>query len=160
MFQYSNLSRWFAIPLRLIVGFGFMQHGYAKWTRGPESFALVLHALAVPYPHWMAWLTILTEFLGGAAVLAGAFVPWVSIPMAAVLLVAMFTVHLQYGFSSIKLMSIGPMGAHFGPPGTEVDLLYLACLAALVLGGSGPYALDSWLRFRATSRTMKSTLQT
>lgn len=28
----------------------------------------------------------------------------------------------------------------FGPPGYELNLLYLACLAALVLGGSGPLA--------------------
>ena len=30
--------------------------------------------------------------------------------------------------------------------GYEVDLLYLACLAALVLGGSGPMAIDGYLR--------------
>jgi putative oxidoreductase len=37
-------------------------------------------------------------------VLLGALVPLASIPMAAVLLVAMFAVHLPYGFSSIKLL--------------------------------------------------------
>jgi putative oxidoreductase len=69
--------------------------------------------------------------------------------MAALLLVAMFTVHLPYGFSSIKLISVAPGGAaQFGPPGYEVDLLYLACLAALVLGGSGPMAIDNYLRKR------------
>jgi hypothetical protein len=30
---------WWALPLRLIVGFGFMEHGYAKLARGPEVFA-------------------------------------------------------------------------------------------------------------------------
>jgi putative oxidoreductase len=44
-------------------------------------------------------------------------------------------VHLPYGFSSIKLLSVTAAGAQFGPPGYEVNLLYLACLAALVLGG-------------------------
>ena len=68
--------------------------------------------------------------------------------MAAVLLVAMFTVHLPYGFSSIKLMAVTPAGAQFGPPGFEVDLLYLACLAALVLGGHGPFAVDGLIRKR------------
>ena len=38
----------YAIPLRLIVGFGFMEHGYAKLARGTESFAAILHALGVP----------------------------------------------------------------------------------------------------------------
>ena len=68
--------------------------------------------------------------------------------MAAVLLVASLTVHLPYGFSSIKLQSVTAAGAQFGPPGYEVDLLYLACLAALVLGGSGPFALDRLLARR------------
>jgi uncharacterized membrane protein YphA (DoxX/SURF4 family) len=49
----------------------------------------------------MVWLTILTELLGGLAVLLSAFVPLVSVPMAGVLLVAMFSVHWQYGVSSI-----------------------------------------------------------
>lgn len=62
------LRRWSAIPLRLIVGYGFLAHGYAKVMNGPQ----------------------------------------------------------------------------FGPPGYETDLLYFGALAALVLGGSGPLALDRW----------------
>jgi putative oxidoreductase len=119
-----------------------MEHGYAKLMKGPEAFASVLHALGVPAPHWMAWLTILTELLGGFAVLLGAFVPLVSVPMAAVLLVAIFSVHWRYGFSSIKLVAVTPAGAIFGPPGYECDLLYLACLVGLVLLGSGPISID------------------
>jgi putative oxidoreductase len=65
---------------------------------------------------------------------------------AALLLVAIFTVHLPYGFSSIKLMAVTSAGAQFGPVGYECNLLYLACLAALVLGGSGPLAIDGLLR--------------
>jgi putative oxidoreductase len=90
----------------------------------------------------MAWLTILTEVFGGLAVLLGAFVALISLPMAALLFVAIFTVHLPYGFSSIKLMSVISGHAQFGPPGYECDLLYLACLATLVLGGSGPMSID------------------
>jgi len=142
----SALARWAPIPLRLIVGYGFMQHGFAKLSKGPEAFATILHAIGVPAPHLMAWLTILTEVFGGLAVLLGALVPLASLPMAAVLLVAMFTVHLPYGFSSIKIMSVVSGRAQFGPPGYECDLLYLACLAALVLGGSGPLAIDGYLR--------------
>jgi putative oxidoreductase len=94
---------WWALPLRLIVGYGFMEHGYA-----------------------------------GLAVLIGALVPLVSVPMTIVLIVAVLTVHLPNGFSSIKLLAVTPAGVQFGQPGYETDLLYLACLAALVLGGSGP----------------------
>lgn len=144
----EQVAPWSPIPLRLIVGFGFLQHGFAKLPKGPEGFTHILHAIGVPAPHFMAWLTILVEIVGGFAVLMGALVPLVSVPMAAVLLVAMFTVHLPYGFSSIKLMSVTSGKAHFGPPGYECDLLYLACLAALVLGGSGPMAVDGYLKRR------------
>jgi len=48
---------------------------------------------------------------------ARVFVTLASIPMAAVLLVAMFTVHLPYGFSSIKLQAVTAAGAQFGSAG-------------------------------------------
>src|SRR5258708_29747796 len=140
------LARWTPIPLRLIVGYGFMEHGFAKLSKGPEVFASILHAIGVPAPHLMAWITILTELVGGLAVLLGAFVTLVSLPMAGLLFVAMLSVHLPYGFSSIKLLSVTSGRAQFGPPGYELDLLYLACLAALVFGGSGPMAIDGLLR--------------
>ena len=140
------IARWAPIPLRLIVGYGFMEHGFAKLSKGPDAFAAILHALAVPAPHFMAWVTILTELFGGLAILLGCFVSLISFPMAALLFVAIFTVHLPYGFSSIKLMAVTATGAQFGPPGYECDLLYLACLLALVLGGSGPLAIDGLLR--------------
>ena len=142
------VAKWAPIPLRLIVGYGFMEHGFAKLARGPDIFANILHAIGAPLSHFMAWSTILIEIFGGLAVLLGAAVALVSLPMAVVLFVAMFTVHLPYGFSSIKLLSITAAGAQFGQPGYETDLLYLACLAAIVLGGSGPLAIDGLVRKR------------
>lgn len=143
--NFSKLQRWAPVPVRLIVGYGFIAHGYAKVIRGPEHFVQILQALSVPAPHLLGWATILTELVGGFAVLAGALVPLVSVPMAATLLAAMFTVHLPYGFLAIKLQAVTDAGVQFGKPGYEVDLLYLACLASLVLGGSGPLAVDGLL---------------
>jgi putative oxidoreductase len=142
------LALWAPLPLRLIVGYGFFVHGLAKLQKGPENFVNIVHAIGTPLPHFMAWLTILVELLGGLAVMAGAFVEFLSIPMAAVLLVAMFTVHIQFGFTSIKLMAVTADGPKFGPPGIETDLLYLACLAALVVLGSGPLSVDKWIERR------------
>jgi putative oxidoreductase len=144
----ERLGRWSPLPLRFIVGYGFIAHGYAKILKDPEHFAALLHALNVPAPHFMAWMTIAIELLGGFAILVGAFVPLVTIPMIVVLLVATFTVHLPFGFTSIKLMAVTSAGPQFGPPGYETDLLYLACLVALVFGGAGPLAIDNLLPWR------------
>src|SRR3954454_11923756 len=67
-----SFSRWTPIPLRLLVGYGFMVHAFLKLSRGPDVFASVLQALGVPAPHLMAWVSILTELIGGLAVLLGA----------------------------------------------------------------------------------------
>ncbi|GGD70226.1 hypothetical protein GCM10010985_25900 [Caballeronia grimmiae] len=123
-----------------------MAHGYAKLVKNPENFVAILHALGVPAPHLMAWLTIVIELLGGLAILLGAFVPLVTLPMIIVLAVATLTVHLQYGFTSIKLMSVVNGVPQFGPPGYETDALYVAGLLALVFSGSGPLAVDSMLK--------------
>jgi len=125
-----------------------MEHGYTKLARGPEAFANILHALGTPMPALLAWATIVVELAGGLAVLVGAFIPLASIPMSMVLVVALFTVHLRYGFSSIKVQALTPAGVQFGPPGYETNLLYLAALVSLVLGGSGPFALDRLLLTR------------
>jgi putative oxidoreductase len=139
-----TLARYVALPLRLIVGYGFVEHGMAKWFKGPDMFAAILHALGVPAPHLMVWLTIGVEILGGIAILFGAFVSLVSIPTIILLAVAIVTVHLPYGFSSIKLMSVTAGRAQFGPPGYECDLLYIACILALVMSGPSPLSIDAY----------------
>jgi putative oxidoreductase len=139
-----KLAPWAPLPLRLIIGYGFIAHGYAKFARGPEAFAVILHTLGVPLPVLLAWSTSLVEMLGGVAILLGAFVPIVSLPMAIVLLTALFTVHLPYGFFSVKLAEVTASGIRFGPVGYEIILLYLAGLFALALGGAGPLSIDRW----------------
>ncbi|PTR32509.1 putative oxidoreductase [Luteibacter sp. OK325] len=146
-------SGWYAVPLRLMVGLGFMQHGYAKLARGPDAFIAILHAMGLPFADLLGWATIAIEVVGGLLIVLGAFVPLAALPMLAVLLVATLTVHLPNGFSSIKLLSYDAAGAHFGQPGYETDLLYAAGLLALCFGGAGPLALDSyWVSRREKER--------
>jgi putative oxidoreductase len=142
----SKLMAWAPLPLRLIIGFGFMAHGFAKLGRGPAHFAGILQALGMPLPKLLSWATILIEIGGGLAIALGAFVITVSIPMIVILLVAIFTVHLPNGFSSIKLQAVTHAGAQFGQPGYECDLLYLAGLLTLMLSGPGPAAVSGYRR--------------
>lgn len=115
----STVGRWAPVPLGLIVGFGFLQHGFTKLDKGAAAFAALLNALGVPGPYFMA-----RPPTGLCA---------------------------RYGFSSIKLIAVRASGAQFGQPRYECDLLYLAGLAALALGGSGPLAIDSLVRKQGTT---------
>ena len=145
-------SSWYAVPLRLIVGLGFIEHGYAKLARGADGFIAILHGLGTPFADLLGWATIVVEIVGGFMILLGALVPVAAVPMIIVLLVATFTVHFSNGFSSIKLLSYDAMGAHFGQPGYETDLLYIAGILALCVGGAGPLSLDGYLTARKIDR--------
>lgn len=147
-------ERWALLPLRLLVGYGFAAHGVAKLTRGPAAFADILAAMGVPAPVPTAWVTSLLELAGGIAVMCGAAVAPLSVPLIAVMLTAMFGVHARYGFSSIRLKSLSAAGAVFGPVGYELNLLYIAALVTLALAGTSPFSIDRWIgdwRRRATS---------
>ena len=137
--------QWAPLPLRLMIGYGFLAHGWAKLSRGPAGFAKLLDQIGAPLPELTAWVSTLIEILGGLAILAGAFVAVVSVPLIVMMLVAMFTVHLRYGFSAINTVGLTADGPQFGPPGYEVNLLYIAGLLALILGGAGPLSIDGLL---------------
>ena len=146
MLEFLNGVRWrewVPIPIRIILGVGFMVHGWAKWNRGPAVFAELLKEARVPLPLANAWLVTMLEIFGGLALLLGAFVALVSIPLIFSMLGAMFTVNIKYGFSAVNTIGITPEGPQLGPPGYEINLLYIAGLVALILGGAGPLSIDA-----------------
>jgi putative oxidoreductase len=145
----STTDGWPLLPLRLITGFGFAAHGYAKLARGPEHFATILAAIGIPAAPSMAWVTSWLELLGGIALMLGAAVRPLSVPLAAVMATAMFGVHFRYGFSSVRLQAFGANGAEFGPVGYELNLFYIAALLALALSRPSPLSVDRWLTLRS-----------
>jgi putative oxidoreductase len=138
----TRWQNWAPLPLRLIIGYGFLAHGWAKLSRGPEGFARLLEQIGAPLPEATAWVSTFIEIVGGLEILAGAFVVVVSLPLIAMMLVALFTVHLRYGFSAINTVGLTADGPQFGPPGIEVNLLYIACMLALILGDAGFLSID------------------
>lgn len=132
---------WPLVPLRLIVGLGFLVHGLAKWRRGPDAFAKLLRQIGVPVPIATAWMVTLLETAGGLAILAGVFVALVGPPLIVTMVVAMLTVHLRNGFSTLVTIGLTPDGPVFGPPGYEMNLLYIASLVVLATLGPGPLSL-------------------
>ena len=156
MLEFLNGDRWrgwVPIPIRMILGVGFIVHGWAKWNRGPAAFAELLKQAHVPLPLANAWLVTLLEIFGGLALLMGAFVAIVSIPLILSMLGAMFTVNIKYGFSAVNTIGLTPEGPQLGPPGYEINLLYIAGLLALILGGAGPLSIDA-LRSRRRQRQL------
>src|SRR6476620_10070194 len=113
------------LPLRLVIGYGFMAHGWAKLSRGPSGFANLLTQIGAPLPETTAWVSTFVELLGGLAIFVGTFVEVVSVPLIVMMLVAMLTVHLKYGFSSVNTIGLTEEGPQFGPPGYEINLLLL-----------------------------------
>lgn len=142
--DYRNLSPLF---LRLIIGFGFIVHGWAKISRG-TGFEKLLIQTGVPLHHLLSYVATYTELIGGTAVLIGLAVRFVSIPLIITMLTAMFTVNINYGFSSIKTIGLTPNGPLFGPPGYEINLLYVACLSSLMITGAGAFSVDGLLMRR------------
>jgi putative oxidoreductase len=89
----------------------------------------------------------------GLALVVGAFVAIASLPLLGSMLVTMLTIHWRYGFSAINTTGLTPRGPTFGPPGFEVNLLYIGALFALIVAGAGPLSMDGWLATRRLRRS-------
>jgi putative oxidoreductase len=135
-------SAWALLPLRAVVGIGFLLHGKAKLNRGPANFALLLEHIGAPHPLLTAWMVTCVEILGGILVIVGLVVPLVSVPLIVSMLVALFTIHIHYGFSAVNTIGLTPAGPLFGPPGYEINLLYIAGLVALALSDATVFSVD------------------
>ncbi|TSJ43662.1 DoxX family protein [Mucilaginibacter corticis] len=131
--------------LRLIIGYGFIAHGFVKLSRGPAGFEKLLTQTGVPLPHLTSWVVPFIELIGGLMIVAGAFTFFVAIPLIGTMLVAMLTIQLKFGFSSVNTIGLTPNGPKFGPPGYEINLLYIAGLISLMLSGAGKFSVDNRL---------------
>lgn len=147
----SALSKWWPIPLRILVGVGFFSHGFPKLftAAGHASFTGVLMGLGLPFPDVAAWIVGVVEFFGGLAVLEGAFFSVATGLLIVDMLGAMVAMHLRQGLSPLRIVGISAAGPQLGMPGTEVNLLYVAALLALFIGGAGPLSVAEAMAHRA-----------
>ena len=107
--------------------------GYGKFARGIGSFGAWLGELGYPLPQPTARLVASLEVVGGFALLAGLLTHWVAIPLAVSMSVATYT-------NAVKLRL--PFAGNERAQGFELDVLIVAALLALVVGGAGPLSLD------------------
>ncbi|MGF7231680.1 DoxX family protein [Arachidicoccus sp.] len=142
MIKKEKLNAIAPLVLRLIVGIGFMVHGYVKISRGTVGFEKLLIQIGVPFAHVNGLLVPYIELLGGLAVLTGLYLRMIAIPLIITMLVAMFSIQFHYGFSSVNTIGLTSAGPKFGPPGYEINLLYIACLISLIFTGPGIFSID------------------
>jgi len=155
--MFKTSQQWAPLPLRIMLGIAFLYHGWPKvfTSQGHQGFAGMLGSLGVPAPAMTAWLVGLAEVVGGLALIAGAFVAIASVVLIIDMLVAMFMVHLPNGFNFVNITGTGKQGPVFGMPGAEVNLLYIAGLLALAIGGAGGWSVDTLLRDRQGDQVRK-----
>jgi putative oxidoreductase len=144
MLIMKHWNQWAPLALRLVLGFGFIYHGFPTLSSmaGHHQFANTLQSIGMPLPDSMAWIAAVVEVVGGLALILGALVAIASALLTVHMLVAWWTVHLPHGFSFMNTTGQTESGPAFGMPGYEVNLLYIAGLLALILGGSGACSLE------------------
>ncbi|WP_197322090.1 DoxX family protein [Saccharomonospora sp. NB11] len=125
---------------RVVVGVTFVAHGLQKFLDwGIDGTAASFDQMGIPLPEVSAWFAALVETLGGAALLLGAALPVAGILLTAVMLGALFSVHLGQGFFV---------------SGGGVELVLLLAAAALALGfNGGRFSVDHALSSKGSTTT-------
>jgi putative oxidoreductase len=137
--------------LRLCVGAVFVAHGAQKlfgtWGGpGLSGTTAMVASLGFGLAYPLAILLAVTEFAGGLMLITGGGTLWASLALAVDMAVAVWKVHYQNGF--FMNWSLAPNQGH----GVEYNLVLIAALIALMLGGPGPLSLDEWRSSRAEAR--------
>jgi putative oxidoreductase len=148
-----GLARHWALPLRIILGISFMVHGAPKLFSGAghQQFQGMLGHLGVPAPPLFAWVVGIVEFFGGAALVVGVLSWLAALLLVIEMIVAMLLVHLPAGWNAVHVVGMSDRGPVFGLPGFEYNLLYIAGLLALLIGGPGPLSVDARARHGDTA---------
>jgi putative oxidoreductase len=125
--------------LRLVLGVVFFAHGAQKmlgWFGGfgfSGTMGFFTHQLHIPAA--FGFLAICAEFFGGIGLLVGLLTRIAALGIMVNMLVAVFMVHIHYGFF------MNWFGMQKGE-GFEYHLLVLAIAQALIVRGSGALSID------------------
>ncbi len=136
---------WAATILRLTLGVVFFYHGAQKvlgWFGGygySATMGAFTHQMGIPAP--FAFLALMAEFLGGIGLILGFLGRIAAFGILCTMLVAVFMVHLRFGFS------MNWEGTQKGE-GIEYHLLAIAVALAIMICGSGATSIDRVLTLR------------
>ena len=127
------------LVLRLFLGLVFFPHGMQKvfgWFGGSGfSASMDMFTSKAGFPAALAFLAIMAESLGAAALLAGFFTRIAALGIGVNMIVCALGNHVKNGFF------MNWMGTQKGE-GFEYHLLVVAISAALIISGGGKWSLD------------------
>jgi putative oxidoreductase len=123
---FKRLQPFALLVMRLALGAIMIAHGYKKVFGGFHEHQHIVAGLVIPA--WMAYLSTITEFVGGIAIVLGPFTQFFSLAFFIEMLVAIWKVHWKHGLTAQE--------------GYEFPLALVAIAFALVCFGAGPYALS------------------
>ncbi len=125
--------------LRLFLGLVFFPHGMQKvfgWFGGSGfSASMDMFTSKAGFPAALAFLAIMAESLGAAALLAGFFTRIAALGIGVNMIVCALGNHVKNGFF------MNWTGTQKGE-GFEYHLLVVAISAALIISGGGKWSLD------------------
>jgi putative oxidoreductase len=129
LFGKERGSAWGLVPLRGVVGFTFVMHGWLKFhSMGIAGTTAMMTQMGVPLPQVNAVMVTGIEILGGLAIVLGLFTRVAGALLACDMLGVILIVKLRSGF--------------FAPRGFELELALLGACLTLALMGSGGMSID------------------
>lgn len=138
--------QWGLLAVRLTVGVVMVFAGWMKlFGFGVPMFAQALAAEGVPLPLLFAWGVTLLEVVGGAFLILGLLARPIALLLAIDMVVAMLLVSLEVGFLSPT-----------GRSGSEINVILIGSLLAILFVGAGSISLDRVLEGRPRARGVGS----
>ena len=131
----TSTLEWASLPIRLVLGYIFLDAGLGKWRRGISGTGRWFASLGFPMPQPTARFVATLEVIGGLMLIFGFFTHWVAIPLAADMLVATY----------VQKFKLGAPFQGGDVQGYELDVLMVAAAVTLFLSGAGPLSLDQLL---------------
>ncbi|MGD0075908.1 MAG: DoxX family protein [Candidatus Binataceae bacterium] len=128
--------------MRIVLGAVFLAHGSQKmlgWFGGDglrATMGFFTKEMHIPAP--LALLAICAEFFGGLGLIVGLLARVAAFGIAATMVVAIATVHYQFG------LFMNWLGKQKGE-GFEFHLIAIAMAVLVMVRGAGAFSLDRWL---------------
>ena len=166
------------LALRLYLVPVFWVAGMTKISGIENTIAWFGGSLGLPFPTLMAYLAAYTEAVGAILLALGLATRWVAVPLMITMLVAIFTVHWEHGWSAIAPSNAEEIAVRLSAArdilrehgdyrwltergrfvvlnnGIEYGVTYLVMLLGLFFTGGGRYvSVDYWMHHFSGGRS-------